>query len=107
MIVPSVALFSITRARIIAFAAKNHIPTVYGEEIFSYDGGLMSYGASVADMNRRGAWAVAKVLRGADPANTPIDYNTRFRLVVNLKAAKEQGIKIPALVLDQADEVLK
>ena len=80
---------------------------VYGDEIFPYEGGLMSYGASVAEMMRRGARMVVTILRGADPATIPIDYNTRFRLVINARAAKSLGLNVPALLLEQADEVVK
>jgi putative tryptophan/tyrosine transport system substrate-binding protein len=96
-----------TRSRIIAFASKHHLPTVYWEEVFAYEGGLMSYGASIADRYRLAAGVIAKVLRGGEPADIPVDYSMRFRLVVNSQTAKALGIRIPESVLIQADEVIR
>ena len=96
-----------TRSRIIGFASKHHLPTAYWEEVFVYDGGLMSYGASIADRYRVAAGVVAKILHGAKPADIPVDYSNRFRIVVNLRTAKALGIRIPESVLIQADEVIR
>jgi putative ABC transport system substrate-binding protein len=95
------------RSRIIGFASKHRLPTAYYEEVFTYEGGLMSYGASAADRYRRAAGVVAKILRGAKPADIPVDYSSQFRLVVNLQTAKALRIQIPASLLLQADEVIK
>ena len=107
MLVPSAVVFTTVQPRLLEFAANRRLPVVYGDEIFPYAGGLMSYGASVAEMMRRGARLVVKVLEGSDPAVIPIDYNTRFHLVINARTAKSLGLSIPAVLLDQADEVLK
>ena len=96
-----------TRSRIIGFAAKHRLPTAYWEEVFVYDGGLMSYGASIADRYRVAAGVIAKVLHGAKPADIPVDYSIRFRIVVNLRTALALGIRIPESVLIQADEVIR
>ena len=96
-----------TRGRIIRFASEHHLPTAYWEEVFAYEGGLMSYGGSVADRYRVAAGVVAKILHGAKPADIPVDYSIRFRLVVNLRTAKALGIRIPESVLIQTDEVIK
>ena len=95
------------RDRIIQLAAKHRLPAVYGDELFTYDGGLLSYWTSIAEMNARAAGFVARILRGAKPGDLPVEYPTAFRLVVNLRTAKALGIAIPALVLVQADEVIK
>ena len=96
-----------TRSRIISFASKHRLPTAYWEEVFVYDGGLMSYGASIAERYRLAAGVIAKVLHGAKPADIPVDYSIRFRLVVNLRTAKALGVRIPESVLIQADEVIR
>jgi putative ABC transport system substrate-binding protein len=107
MLIPSAVVFTTVQPQLLEFAATHRLPVVYGDEIFPYEGGLMSYGASVAEMMRRGARMVVTILRGADPATIPIDYNTRFRLVINARAAKSLGLNVPALLLEQADEVVK
>jgi putative ABC transport system substrate-binding protein len=94
------------RARIIELAAKYKLPTIYGDELFAKDGGLMSYWTSIADMHVRAANMTARILRGAKPSEIPVEYPARFRLVVNLRTAKALGLTIPNTVLIQADEVL-
>jgi len=95
------------RGRIIEFASKHRLPTAYWEEVFVYDGGLISYGVSIADRYHRAAGIVARILHGARPADIPLDYSTRFRLVVNQRTAQVLGIRVPEAVLIQADEVIK
>jgi putative ABC transport system substrate-binding protein len=107
MIVPPSPMSLATRSRIISFASKHRLPTAYWDEVFAYEGGLMSYGGSVAERYRLAAGVVAKILRGAKPADIPVDYSIRFRFVVNLLTAKAAGIRIPQSVLLQADEVIK
>jgi putative ABC transport system substrate-binding protein len=107
MIIAPNAVSVASRARIISFASKQRLPTTYWEEVFTYDGGLMSYGGSVAERYRRAAEVIAKILHGVKPADIPVDYSMRFRLVVNRQTAKALGIRIPESVLIQADEVIK
>jgi putative ABC transport system substrate-binding protein len=107
MIIAPSAISLAKRSRIITFASKHRLPTAYWEELFAYEGGLMSYGFSVADNYRRSAGVIAKILHGAKPADIPVDYSTRSRLVVNLQIAKALGIRIPQSVLIQADEVIR
>jgi putative ABC transport system substrate-binding protein len=98
---------NLNRKRIIELAAKHHLPAVYGDELFTYDGGLMSYWTSVSDGERRAGELVARILRGAKAGDIPVDYPTRFRLVINSRTAKALRLSIPESVLLQADEVIK
>jgi putative ABC transport system substrate-binding protein len=107
MIIAPTAISLAKRGRIITFASKHRLPTAYWEELFAYEGGLMSYGFSVADNYRRSAGVIAKILHGTKPADIPVDYSTRSRLVVNLLTAKALGLRIPQSVLIQADEVIR
>ena len=99
--------FSTHRARIIAFTAKNRLAAVYSSTIFVDAGGLMSYGPDVLDNNRRAAQYVDKILKGAKPADLPVQQPTKFEFVINLKAAKQIGLTIPPNVLARADRVIK
>ena len=107
MIIPLTPISLAARSRIISFASKHRLPTAYGDEVFAYEGGLMSYGFWVADRYRRATGAVAKILHGAKPADIPVDYSVRFRLVVNLQTAKALRLQIPQSVMIQADEVIR
>ena len=93
------------RSRIIEFAAKGRLPAIYDGSV--EDGGLMSYGASLPDMYRRAATYVDKILKGANPADLPVEQPTKFELVINLKTAKKIGVTIPQTVLYRADRVIK
>ena len=95
------------RARVVDFTAKRRLPTIYGSNIFVDAGGLMSYGHNSTDSYRRAATYVDKILRGAKPADLPIERPTKFNLVINLKTAKKLGITIPPQFLAQADKVIK
>jgi putative ABC transport system substrate-binding protein len=100
-------VFLHNRARIMDFATKHRLPGVYAYLELVEAGGLMSYGPSYADMHRRAAIYVDKILKGAKPADLPVERPMKFELVVNLKAAKQIGVTIPQSVLYRADKVIK
>jgi putative ABC transport system substrate-binding protein len=95
------------RARIIALAAQHRLPAIYEDRAYATDGGLLSYGRDVSEQFRLAAGYVDKILKGAKPADLPIQQPTRFQLVVNLKTAKALGLTIPPAILDLADEVIE
>jgi putative ABC transport system substrate-binding protein len=95
------------RAQIASFAQRNRLPSIYGQKEYVEAGGLMSYGPSTPDMYRRAATYVDKILKGAKPADLPVEQPTRFELVVNLKTAKALGLTIPQTILIRADQVLQ
>ncbi len=103
----STPMFGSERRRLVELAAKNRLPTVYSFREFVDAGGLMSYGPDLADMFRRAATYVDKILKGAKPADLPVEQPTRFELVINLKTAKALGLTIPQSVLIRADEVIR
>jgi len=101
------ALLFTQRTRIVKLAAKSRLPAIYGFREFVDAGGLMSYAANTSDMYRRAAAFVDKILKGAKPADLPVEQPTKFEFVINLKAAKQIGLTIPPNVLARADKVIK
>jgi putative ABC transport system substrate-binding protein len=88
-------------------ATKNRLPAIYPRAEFVVSGGLMSYGPDPAETYRRAAVYVDKILKGAKPANLPVEQPIKFELVINLKTAKQIGLTIPPNVLARADRVIK
>jgi ABC-type uncharacterized transport system substrate-binding protein len=100
-------LMNANQKRIVGFALKSRLPSVYTGREFVDAGGLMSYAADLADSYRLVAWYVDKILKGAKPADLPVQQPTKFELVINLKTAKQIGLTIPPNVLARADRVIK
>jgi ABC-type uncharacterized transport system substrate-binding protein len=99
--------FFAQRKRIVELAGKHRLPAIYFQKEFVDDGGLMSYGVDFDDLYRRAAVYVDKVLKGAKPADLPVQQATKFEFVINLKAAKQIGLTIPSRVLERANRVIK
>jgi putative ABC transport system substrate-binding protein len=95
------------RAQITDLAVKYHLPATYPQSDYIEAGGLMFYGPNITDLFRRAAIYVDKILKGAKPADLPVEQPTKFELVINLKAAKQIGATIPQSVLYRADRVIK
>jgi putative ABC transport system substrate-binding protein len=95
------------RKLILELAAKNRLPAVYSQSQWVSAGGLMSFGTNFADLYRRAATYVDKILKGAKPADLPVEQPTKFELVINLKTAKALGLTIPPSLLSRADEVIQ
>ena len=95
------------RKRIVELAGKYRLPAIYPQKEFVDEGGLMSYGADDSDLYRRAAVYVDKILKGAKPADLPVQQATKFEFVINLKAAKQIGLTIPPRVLGAANQVIK
>jgi ABC-type uncharacterized transport system substrate-binding protein len=107
LLVHPVALFDRNAERIAELAASNRLPAMYGLRFYVEAGGLMSYSADVNDIYRRAAVFVDKILKGAKPADLPVEQPTKFDLVINVKAAKAIGLTIPASLLLRADDVVQ
>jgi putative ABC transport system substrate-binding protein len=101
------SLMAANRKRIASFALKSRLPSLFTDKEAVDAGGLMSYGADQGDSYRRAATYVDKILKGAKPADLPVEQPTKFELVINLKTAKQIGLTIPPAVLARADKVIK
>ena len=95
------------RKEIAELAAKNRLPAIYTQRVYAEAGGLMSHGASFSDLYRRAATYADKILKEAKPADLPVEQPTKFKLVINLRAAKALGLKITAQLLMEADRVIE
>jgi putative tryptophan/tyrosine transport system substrate-binding protein len=104
---PSGPLMITNGKRIADFALKSRLPSIYGRREFVDEGGLMSYGADIADSYRRVAYYVDRILKGAKPADLPVEQPTKFEFVINLKTAKQIGLTIPPEVLARANRLIK
>jgi len=100
-------VFTSERPKLAAFAVKSRVPAIYYATEFVEDGGLMTYGANRSELSRRAATYVDKILKGASPAELPVEQPSKFEFIINLKAAKQIGLTIPPNVLARADRVIK
>jgi putative ABC transport system substrate-binding protein len=100
-------MLAVHQARIVDFAEKSRLPAMYGLRAYVAAGGLMAYGTNIADLFHRVAAYVDKILKGAKPADLPVEQPTKFELVLNLKTAKALGITFPISLLGRADEVIE
>ena len=105
--VPAGPLMNINQKRIVGLALKSRLPSVYNTREFVEAGGLMSYGADIAESYQRVAYFVDRILKGAKPADLPVEQPTKFELVINLKTAKQIGLTIPPEVLARANKLIK
>jgi ABC-type uncharacterized transport system substrate-binding protein len=107
LLVVDSAILSVYRREIANLSLKNRLPAIYGSSRWVELGGLVSYGPIFTDLARRAATHVDKILKGAKPADLPVEQPTKFELIINLKTAKEIGVKIPPNVLARADRVIR
>jgi putative ABC transport system substrate-binding protein len=106
-LIASASIFFANRAQITELAAKHRLPAAYPFLIQAREGGLMSYSPNFDDMYRRAAEQVDRILKGARPADLPIEQPTKFELVINLKTARALGLTVPPSLLARADEVIE
>jgi putative ABC transport system substrate-binding protein len=95
------------RVPVISAAARNNVPAVYAQSTYPRDGGLLSFGPDRVDPFRRSASYVDRILRGAKPSELPVQFSTKFELVINLKTAKALGLTVPPSLLAIADDVIE
>jgi len=107
VVVMSPAFMFVHRKAVIDLAAAHRIPAIYELQVFVEPGGLMSYGVNASEMQRRAAVYVDKILRGAKPADLPIEQPTKFELAINLKTAKALSLTVPQSLLARADQVIQ
>jgi len=101
------ALTNLNRKRVVEFAKNQRLPTIFENSSLVRDGGLMSYGPKQSEIGERAAEFVVRILRGARPADLPLELPTRFEFLVNLNTAKALGLTIPPTLLARADEVIE
>jgi len=106
IVMPDRILFAY-RATILQFLAKNRLPSMFADTEYAQDGGLMAYGPETTDLYRRSAVLVDKILKGAKPADLPIEQPTKFEFIINRKTAKALGLTIPPSLLGRADQVIE
>jgi putative ABC transport system substrate-binding protein len=107
LILTDEALNAARYPRIVAFAMQEHLPTILGEPTYALAGGFIAYGPSGTELWRRAAIYIDKILKGANPADLPVEQPTKFELVINLKTAKALGLTIPPSLLQRADQVIE
>jgi putative ABC transport system substrate-binding protein len=107
VIILTSSMFYAERGRIAELAAQNRVPAIYGPREFAEAGGLIAYGTDVRESFRRAATYVDKILKGAKPADLPVEQPTKFELLINLKTAKALGLTLPQQLLSRADEVIR
>jgi putative ABC transport system substrate-binding protein len=107
LLVVADSMFIFHRTRLAALAARSRLPAAYGVRVHVEAAGFMSYGPSIRDLYRHSATFVDKILKGAKPADLPVEQPTKFELVINMKTAKALGLTIPRLLLLRADEVIQ
>jgi putative ABC transport system substrate-binding protein len=107
VVLPDAFTTSTHRKQIIEMTARYQVPAIYPYRFMAADGGLMSYGIDVPDLYRRAASYVDRIIRGAKPADLPVQQPTKFELVINLKAAKALGLDVPMPLLIRVDEVIE
>ena len=105
--VAGTALFDAYRQRLVGLVAKHRLPAVSTVRTFVEAGGLMSYGPDIADLHRRAAGYVDKILKGAKPGDLPVEQPTKFDLAINLRTARALGLTIPPSLLQRADRVIE
>ena len=104
---PGSTFFQINRTRIIELAAQHHLPAMYGQRQWAEEGGLMAYSPDQAATYRNVATFVSKILKGAKPADLPVEQPNTFDFIVNLKTAQALGLTIPQPILQQATQVIQ
>jgi len=107
LITTTESIFAVNREQVVGLADRHRLPAIYSQRIIADAGGLMAYNAAFPELHRRAATLVDKILKGAKPADLPVEQPTKFELVVNLKTAKALGLTIPQSILLRASEVIE